>query len=267
MAYETRESVTIINENQKIFGILHQPLHMKKVPAVIVCHGLGGSKSGGGRIYVKLAEGLAKKGIATLRIDFRGSGDSEGNFEDMTVETQVSDTLAALDFIQHHSGIDPKKIGFFGCSFGGAIALEAARQSQQATSIAVWAPLFDGEQWLERWQSMSSNSNLTEMDKYRLMSVGGSLPGVELYAQMFKIRTDSTLKELHEVPFLHIYGEKDNVINSRHTEKYEKGRTEASAATRFVRYPQTDHDFSNPIEQKQALEETLNWFSKTLNPR
>lgn len=267
MTFETRESVTLTIGHQKVFGMLHLPTHGKKVPGVVICHGLAGTKCGSGRIYVKLAEELAKNGIASLRIDFRGCGDSEGNFEDTTVESQIADALLALEYMQHHPRIDPHKIGIYGCSFGGVIALEVAQRSRQIASLAVWAPMFDGEQWLERWDAVKSTNELTDLEKYSLMNFNGIVPGIELLTQMFKLRTGESMKELHEVPFLHIYGGKDDVIDSSHAEKYEKHRDPASAASRFVRFPETTHDFTHPVEQKLALEETINWFCKTLNPR
>ena len=77
---EERQSVVLENEGQKIFGILHRPIHVDSCPAVLICHGLAGHKTGQYRIYVILAEKLSEAGIASFRIDFRGSGDSEGKF-------------------------------------------------------------------------------------------------------------------------------------------------------------------------------------------
>lgn len=266
MVFEIRESVTLKNKSQKIFGILHLPVKVAKAPAVIFCHGLGGDKSGRHRLYVKVAEGLAKIGIASLRIDFRGAGDSEGYFQDMTVESQVSDVLIALEFLKSHPKILHDKIGYFGRSFGGVIALMAAERSGVAASIVVWAPLFDGEQWRKRWNLINGGQDtLSEDEKYELMNVNGDTPGMELYTQLFELKTEALMEKLWEVPFLHIYGEKDSVINPKHAERYEKHRKKARAKSKFIRYPETDHDFTHPKEQIQAVEETLKWFNKTLN--
>lgn len=266
MTHEIRESVTLINKNQKIFGILHRPRKIAAAPAVIFCHGLGGDKSGRHRLYVRLAEDLAKKGIASLRIDFRGAGDSEGHFQDMTIDSQVSDVLVAVKFLQAHPNILHDKIGFFGRSFGGIIAIIAAERTKATSSLVVWAPLFDGEQWKERWERICHGiDDLSEDEKFELMNVNGDIPSVELFSQIIELKTEALMEKLWEVPFLHIYGEKDSVIDAIHTKKYEHHRGKAQAESKFIRYPETDHDFSHPIEQVKALEETINWFDKTLN--
>lgn len=96
---EVREWVTIQVGEMKLFGVIHRPLQGKRSPAVLVCHGFGGSKTGRFRIYVELASLLAKAGIVTLRLDFRGCGDSEGNFSDTTVNSEVEDALKGLEFL------------------------------------------------------------------------------------------------------------------------------------------------------------------------
>lgn len=265
MAFETRESVTIMNQHQKIFGVLHLPLGTEVVPAVIFCHGLGGDKSGRNRLYVLMAEALSKKGIASLRIDFRGAGDSEGDLQDMTIESQLSDTMAALNYLKSHPRIRHDKIGLFGRSFGGVIALLAAEKLGNASSLALWAPLYDGEQWIERWKRINREGlELSDDEKYELMTVNGITASMALYSQLFQLKTHDTLAKLNKVPLLHIYGEKDTVIDPGHSKKYAHHRGKAVAESKFIVYPETDHDFTHPQEQKEAMQETLEWFCRTL---
>ena len=44
--FEDRQSVVIENDGQKIFGMLHRPLPIRKTPAVLMCHGFAGNKAG-----------------------------------------------------------------------------------------------------------------------------------------------------------------------------------------------------------------------------
>src|SRR5262249_949470 len=136
---------------QKIFGVIHRPLNVKKSPFVLMCHGLGGHKVGKGRLYVHLAEKLVSVGIGALRIDFRGSGDSEGDFSQMTIDSEVSDALVALNYLKNDPLIDSERIALFGRSFGGVVAILAAQRFSQIKSIVLWAPVFGSEQWKEKW--------------------------------------------------------------------------------------------------------------------
>jgi len=58
---------------------------------VIFCHGFTGNKAESGRLFVQTARALQKAGINALRFDFMGSGDSSGEFHQMTPNTQIQD--------------------------------------------------------------------------------------------------------------------------------------------------------------------------------
>lgn len=259
---EDREPIIISNEGQKIFAVLHLPLQRSNIPAVVMCHGLGGHKSGRNRLYVRLAKQLAANGIASLRFDFRGSGDSEGDFTESTVEGFVSDALKALEYVSNHPKIDPKRIGLMGRSFGGTIAVLAASRFPQVKSLVLWAPLFNGKQWHDQWMRLKEGVSPEEAEM--MMVVNGQLAGAKFFEQFFNLRMEDELSTLHHIPFLHIYGEKDSVVSAFHADRYEDQRSQAKALNKFIRLPKADHDFSLPADQNLALAETVQWFKSTL---
>jgi len=116
--------VTFQNEGQQIVGMLHKPKLEggKLAPAILMCHGFTGNKVEDHRLFVHVARDLCSAGFIALRIDFRGSGDSEGNFEDMTVSGEISDAIKALDFLEAQEGVDKNRIGILGLSMGGRVA-------------------------------------------------------------------------------------------------------------------------------------------------
>lgn len=260
---EEREPVVLMNQGQKIFGVFHRPLSVKNPPAILMCHGLAGDKTGKYRIYVILAKQLSELGIASLRIDFRGSGDSEGDFADMTIESEVSDAIKALEFLEKDSKIDTTRLGIFGRSVGGTVALMAARRHNNIKSLVTWAPLSDGNQWLETWKRIHA-PGVTEEQRKAVMRVNGQVPGVNFFQELFKMRMDQELEALHNIPFLHIHGEKDAIVVLEHAKKYAKFREKSIALSKFLRLPKSDHDFSDPQEQQIAIDETCKWFAETL---
>jgi hypothetical protein len=231
---------------------------------VLLCHGLGGNKIGKQRLYVTLSEMLAASGIAALRIDFRGSGDSEGSFIDMTVESEVSDALVALQFLKDDPAINSEQIGIFGRSFGGVVALRAASRSSQIKSIALWAPVFSGEQWKEKWLMLQQNKISREQGE-ELMQIEGMRLGRPFFEQLFGLMLHSELQELRDLPLLHIHGEKDRVVDLSHASDYKKIRREAPGPSEFILLPNSDHDFTHPHERAEAVEKTRKWFQKTLS--
>lgn len=260
---ERREPVILQNQGQKIFGVLHRPPTDDKCPGVLICHGLAGNKIGRFRLYVLLAQKLAQAGIAALRIDFRGSGDSEGDFSDCTVESQISDAIIGEDFLRNHPQIDPSRIGIFGRSFGGAVAVMTAKRTHHVKSLALWAPFFCGEPWLEHWK-MARSPETPPALRDELMRVNGQLGSYTFFEQFFSLHIEKELQSLGELPLLHVHGEKDVRVTTSHADKYLRCRKSAKGDTRFLRLPNSDHDFSHPLEQLIAIQETTQWFQETL---
>jgi uncharacterized protein len=261
--FEERVSVELENEGQKIFGLLHLPLTQKKVPAVLICHGLAGHKTGKYRLYVSLAKSLAKAGIASLRIDFRGSGDSEGDFLETTVAAQVADALEGLNFLKSNPHVDKERLGIFGRSFGGAISVLAAERSPQIKSIALWAPMYNSEQWKELW-SIVNDPSIPEVRRDEIMRVNGQQGGMKFFDGFFKIQLDPQIQTLSNIPMLHIQAENDGIISIAHAEGYKQSRKFAQAESKFIRLTKSDHDFSDIEEQLTAIQETTQWFLNTL---
>lgn len=262
--FEERESVVLKNEGKTLFGIFHRPCSSGPFPAVLICHGFGGNKTGKYRIYVHLSEKLSQKGIASLRVDFRGSGDSEGNFADVTLSSEVSDAILALNYLRNRPDVDPAKVGIFGRSVGGTVALMTAQQAGPVKSIAVWAPLFDGQQWAKQWVLLHG-PKVSEEERKEGMKVNGQVPGVPFFHELFAMKMEDHLKTLTDVPLLHLHGEQDVIVTPRHADRYMEARQGAKQhLSKFIRLPFSDHDFSHTKEQQLALDETAIWFTKTL---
>ena len=142
----TREPITFVNEGQKLIGVLHRPAaaDRDKTPAVVLFHGFTGTKVEPHRIFVKAAEALARAGIVALRFDFRGSGDSEGDFEDMTLPGEISDARVSLDYVSGLPGVDGNNIGILGLSMGGAVAASVS-DDPRVRSVVLWSAVADLE--------------------------------------------------------------------------------------------------------------------------
>lgn len=247
---ESRKQVTLSCHGQQIFGILHLPQGADeggktRYPAALLCHGFGGNKSGRFRLFVRLATRLAEAGIATLRFDFRGAGDSEGDFADTTISGLSDDVRCALKWLQEHPQIDPKRIGIVGRSLGGMIAVLCAAETP-ISSIVLWAPVFDAKPWIDRGITFFEHLGVRLNDEY--------------LRQCKEIQTREKLKKLSNVPLLHIQGDHDRTIEPYHAAEYESLRKEAMGETKFLRLPLSGHDFANANEQEVLLDETVQWL-------
>lgn len=261
--FETREAITLENQGQKIFAILHRPLHVKPpYPAIVICPGFGGNKCGKFRLFVTLGQELAKRGIAVLRFDYRGAGDSEGEFGEITLEGKISDTIACLDFLTQDTHVDSHRLGLMGRSLGGVIAILAACRYPSIRSLVLWAPVFNSDPWRQLWESFKSNPN--DSHKHEILRhLPIQIPNLAFLQQFFNIHIKQELEKLKEIPLLHIHGEQDQIVKIEHAKAYEQARKGLSQ-TRFVQLPKSDHDFSNEQEQILAIQETCRWYQQTL---
>jgi len=126
------------SKGDKLCGILSNPTENKEKPIIILCHGFASNKD---RIsYLSLEEILNNKNISTFRFDFFAHGESEGNFEDLTISEAVDDVLQAIEFLKKQGY---SRIGLQGSSFGGMASIIAASESSDLFVLVLKAPVSD----------------------------------------------------------------------------------------------------------------------------
>lgn len=111
-------------------GVLTTPSGPGPFPVVIFISGSGPQDRDytieDHKLWVVLADAWARRGIATLRFDDRGVGQSTGRFVGSTVRDFASDVRAGVAFLRARRDIDPRRIGLLGHSEGVTTALIAA---------------------------------------------------------------------------------------------------------------------------------------------
>lgn len=137
------ETVTIETSGKiRLAGIIHNPIGRVASLGTVVAHGMLSFK--GSDKHRLICEALAEAGIAALRFDFRGRGESDGESSDLTVSNEIEDLGAALSFLRHR-GLH--RVAAVGSSLGGTVALLAGvrdRGIESLVTIAAPARLPDG---------------------------------------------------------------------------------------------------------------------------
>lgn len=110
-----------------------------RFPAVLMLHGTASSRDEVGDMYAREARSLAGHGIASLRIDFAGSGDSTQPQTAFTFTEEVSDTRSALDWLSARGDIDPERLALLGFSQGGRVAATVAGTDPRVKALATWS--------------------------------------------------------------------------------------------------------------------------------
>lgn len=259
---ERREWLTFENEQLQIFGVLHRPICCENPPIVVVFHGFASSKHGSNRCYVKLAEYLAEAGIATLRFDFRGSGDSEGNLTDMTFEDLISDGITVLNNLDSIDGIDANRVAIFGASLGGAVAILAAEQIRKIKAMALWAPVASGQLWLRDF--LTHHPEYSRINPSELLSSFRGIKIHPLFREQFgSMAAAQALRRLPHIPLLAMQGERDLTISIAHQEAL-KEACGSRADVSFVKYPDGEHSLGFSHCFPSVCETTLSWLQKYL---
>jgi len=114
-----------ININNEISGILTLPSDHEKFPTILFLHGFASDKNEINNIYQYMAEKLALKGVASLRIDFRGWGESSGKMEDSTIDKMIDDVVSSVEYLKKQPSFDIENISIIGFSLGAAVSILA----------------------------------------------------------------------------------------------------------------------------------------------
>jgi pimeloyl-ACP methyl ester carboxylesterase len=138
------DRVVIENESWRLVGDLRLPASSFPVPIVLLLNEAAGDR----RSYAGLAEQLASRGVASLRLDLRGHGESTnlGRFEpgasprDPLIWDAESDVAAAYRYLVALDMIDPSRIGVVGASYSGEEAAEAGRLIGHAALYVLLSP-------------------------------------------------------------------------------------------------------------------------------
>ena len=138
--YGTQERVSIDGAKGKLTGIIQKPVlkQGEQCPMVVLCHGFGGRKDG--PMFELIADSLANHGIASVRFDFNGHGESEGEFQQMTVPNEIEDAKHVIEYVRDLRYVS--KVAIAGHSQGGVVASMTAGElgSEDIAAVALMAP-------------------------------------------------------------------------------------------------------------------------------
>jgi dipeptidyl aminopeptidase/acylaminoacyl peptidase len=248
-------------KGQQIVGMLHLPEGRSRFPAALMLHGFTGNKSEAHQMYVKLSRALASHGIASLRFDFRGCGDSGGSFEDLSIRSEVVDAVEAVRFLARHRHVNSRRLALVGLSMGGAVASYlVGRERTRFKTMALWAPVADGTGILDGFSTPEAVAALAETG---ITDHGANLVGVQF------IRQFAEMKPLREIvksrcPVLLVHGSRDEVVPAHNSDQYEKALLTHKRLVKKVIIAGADHTFNRHVWEQRAITETVDWLSETL---
>ncbi len=257
----TEVPLQFTNKGEKLFGVLHLPSSSGKYPCVVMCHGFTGHKAEDHFLFTKAARKLAEQGIAAFRFDFRGSGDSEGTFDRMTVGTEISDAAEAIKFIKTHRNIKKASIGVLGLSMGGFVAAYICGNVPGVRAAVLWSAV--GQYKKVFGKNLKVNFRAKNL---KAKDVGG----VSVGKGFFKagIWYDGlNLISINEFsgPLLIVHSDNDKAVPFSDAELYYK--TSGSGIKELRKIKSGGHTYGSGGAEPKVIEYTAWWFKKHLSAR
>jgi len=131
------------SSDRRLFGVLHTPEAPTPQAGIVLCPPFAEELKQACRIFAELGRRLAGQGIPCLRLDYRGTGDSEGPFSDFTLAGAVEDIGAAVALLRERAGVE--RVGLVGLRLGASLAWQAAERDLDAAPLVLWQPIVNGK--------------------------------------------------------------------------------------------------------------------------
>jgi len=246
------------NKGLDLAGIINIPDNQGKTPFVMICHGLYSSKNG--NTYTKLADLLSQNNIASFRFDFIGHGESSGDTSHLSLSQSVSDLKEAFNVISNYNIIDSSRIGLFGRSFGGNVALRYASQTKSLKLLCLNAPAID---WNEIFKNRYSEDKLLEWEKqgYIYEMFRG-----EKHKLDYSFYLDSIGTNIYEIcktissDILIIHGNADKTVPCQQSVRL---KNKIGRNANLIEVEGADHEF-NPNKQLESIKHSADFFKANL---
>jgi pimeloyl-ACP methyl ester carboxylesterase len=215
---------------------------------VVIGHGLTSDRE---RPWSRaLSDGLAQRGIASLRMAFSGNGDSEGRFEDSNVTREVGDLGAVLD------AFPGRRVAYVGHSMGAAVGLVRAANDARLVALVSLAGIAHPRAFVQRlFGHLVPGDVMLGKPHCRLSRA--------LVDDLTGLGTLAPLAPGVRVPWLLVHGERDEIVP--HTDSLDLWRA-AGERPDLVVLEGADHAFSGPAlgEMTAAV---VPWLARLLRSR
>lgn len=232
-------------------GHLHRPISEEMLqPGILLVPGFADTAVGPHNLHRALADALAQAGFIVLRFDYRGQGESDGDFREFTAQSGLEDARSALACLRQQAGVDIQRLGVVGFSLGGTLACLLSAEVPEIRALTLLAPVAYPQ---AVFRAFFTAQHLLQAEQQGWMdwlgwAVGSAfLPGT------------TTLKPLQalqnsQAAVLVIQGTEDTEVSP------ENGAAYAQQGATLLWLEGGDHQFSSVQFQTTIIHQTIAWF-------
>ncbi|RSK26006.1 alpha/beta fold hydrolase [Bacillus sp. HMF5848] len=252
-----QKAVEHIWNGQTLRGMEHIPANAYEspVPAVILFHGFTGTKLEPHRFFLKISRALEQLGFASFRFDFIGSGESDGDFTDMTVSSEMEQAHALLDRVLRDPRIDNSRVSLLGFSMGGLIAsVVAGERNADIHSLILLAA---AGTMAEKYAKNLATNLYIDGKGYDL---GGNLVSKEFLDDLQTIPVFEKAKEFKGNVML-IHGTNDTSVPYDVSNQYNRLSYNDRGMVHFI--DGANHTFDSFVWEQQVIAHICNFVNNT----
>ncbi len=213
-------------ENDEEVAAVHHEADSDKW--IFYCHGFGSDKEGS---YVERCERAVEEGFNAVRFDFRGNGESDGDFVEQSLSSKIDDLEAVIEYF------DPEEYVLFGSSFGGKVVFHAATELEPGAVIAK-APVTYNE-IMGKFRSVVENKGEYEY-------IDGKPIDQRFFEDFDTYNFQEVVDEL-DVPVAIFHGSADTTVHPEHSLKAVEA---LNTNVMLHKLEGEKHSFSGGAEQK-----------------
>lgn len=237
--------------------MVHVPSRVP-APALIMCHGFTGNKVEAHRLFVRAAREFCRRGLLVVRFDFWGSGESEGEFHEMTLSSEVEDLGSVLDYVVGRRDVDAGRIGVLGLSMGGAVSLIRASRDPRIRFVCTWSAPADFLMLAEFAKTLYTGS--TASGEYIDLPTGYRI-STRLIQDLLSHKITEAASKISPRPLLVVHGSRDEIVPLSHAEAIYNA---AGEPREKIVIEGGDHTFTGREMEWKAITSTAEWLERVL---
>ena len=242
-------NLTIDGSKGKLSAIIQKPATApgEMVPMVILMHGFGGNKDGVyemSPILRTLADKLEAQGIASIRFDFNGHGESEGEFWQMTVPNLIEDAMKVYEYVRDLRYVST--VSVLGHSQGGVVASMVAGQLRtEIKCAALMAPAAVLRDDIIRGNFMGAQFDPLNLQGDYIEIYGGTMKlGTEYIRQALELPIYETAAQ-YKGPLCVMHGKKDEMVPYTYGIRF----AQQSDNAELYLLPEENHTFTQDMQR------------------
>lgn len=217
-----QSAISLNVDGNTLRGMQHWPdeaflgKSIQSFPAIILFHGFTANKLQEHRLFLKISRRLCALGIASFRFDFSGSGESDGDFEEMTVRKEVQEAHAILDFVQSFPSIQRHRVMLLGLSMGGLVAgIVAGERPQDVERLILLSAAGNMRELIQAAMGEHPPERISPI----LYDRDGDLIGWDFYDDLMTI-DGFACAQPYQGPVLVVHGTEDQAVPFAIAEQY-----------------------------------------------